>query len=112
LGLERGISRTFSEAPIFLGLYTGLLVLGGIVAMIPGIPVIQLLLVTQVLNGVLLPIELVTIVRLANDRQIMGEHVNGPVRNVLAYGTAAAISLMSVAYVAVTLLGVFGVRIG
>ena len=108
IGLERGVSRTFGEAPAFLGLYTGLLVLGAVVAMIPGIPVIQLLIVTQVLNGLLLPIELIAIVRLVNDRQIMGVHVNGPVRNVLAYATAGGISLMSVSYLAVTLLGLLG----
>ena len=111
-GFERGVSRTFAEAPVFLGLYTGLIVLGALVAMIPAIPVIQLLIITQVLNGVLLPVELVTLVRLANDREVMGEHVNGPIRNVLAYGTAGAISFMSVAYVIVTILGIFGVSFG
>ena len=80
--------------------------------MLPGIPVIQLLIVTQVLNGLLLPIELVTIVRLANDREVMGHHVNGPVRNVLAYGTVAAISLMSIGYVVVAVLGLFGIDFG
>ncbi|MDE3076780.1 MAG: Nramp family divalent metal transporter [Chloroflexota bacterium] len=111
IGFERGVSRSFSEAPVFLGLYTGLNALGAIVAMIPGIPVIQLLIVTQVLNGVLLPVELVTIVRLANDRDIMGKHTNGPIRNALAYGTAGAISLMSIAYVSITILGLFGLNL-
>lgn len=112
VGLERGISRTFSEAPAFLGLYTGLLVFGAIVAMIPGIPVIQLLIVTQVLNGLLLPVELIAVVRLVNDREVMGEHVNGPIRNVLAYATAGGISLMSIAYLSVTLLGMLGLGPG
>ena len=112
MGFERGVSRTFTEAPVFLGLYTGLIVFGAAVAMIPGIPVIQLLIVTQVLNGVLLPVELIAIVRLANDREVMGEHVNGRVRNVLAYGTAGAISLMSAGYVIVTVLGLFGLNLG
>jgi len=112
IGFERGVSRNFSEAPVFLGLYTGLIAFGAIVAMIPGIPVIQLLIVTQVLNGVLLPVELIAIVRLVNDREVMGEHVNGRIRNVLAYGTAAAISVMSVGYVLVTILGLFGIDFG
>jgi Mn2+/Fe2+ NRAMP family transporter len=108
IGFERGISRTFSEAPAFLGLYTGVLVFGAAIAMIPGIPVIQLLIVTQVLNGVLLPVELIAILRLVNDRQVMGDHVNGPIRNVFAFATAGAISLMSVAYLTITVLGLFG----
>jgi len=112
IGLERGISRTFGEAPAFLGLYTGLIVFGALIAMIPGIPVIRLLIVTQVLNGVLLPIELVTIVRLVNDREVMGDHVNGPIRNLFVYGTAAAISLMSAGFVIITILGLFGVPFG
>jgi Mn2+/Fe2+ NRAMP family transporter len=112
IGFERGISRSFSEAPAFLGLYTGLLVLGAGVALIPGIPVIQLLIVTQVLNGLLLPVELVAMVRLVNDRQIMGKYVNGPVRNVFAFATAGAISLMSIAYLIITILGLFGVGPG
>ncbi len=80
--------------------------------MIPGIPVIRLLIITQVLNGVLLPVALITTVRLANDREIMGEHVNGPIRNVFAYGTAAAISVMSAGFVVVTVLGLFGIQVG
>jgi NRAMP (natural resistance-associated macrophage protein)-like metal ion transporter len=112
IGFERGVSRSFSEAPVFLGMYTGLIAFGALVAMIPGIPVIQLLIVTQVLNGVLLPVELIAIVRLVNDREVMGEHVNGRIRNVLAYGTAAAISVMSIGYVVVTILGLFGISFG
>jgi Mn2+/Fe2+ NRAMP family transporter len=112
IGFERGISRTFGEAPVFLGLYTALIAFGAIVAMIPGIPVIELLIVTQVLNGVLLPIELVAIVRLANDREVMGVHVNGRVRNIFAYGTAVAISLLSIGFVIVTILGLFGIGFG
>ncbi len=112
MGFERGISRTFSEAPVFLGLYTGLIAFGAIVAMLPGIDVIQLLIVTYVVNGLLLPIELVTMVRLVNDRQVMGRHANGLVRNVLAYGTVGGVSLLSLAYLAITVLGLFGLGPG
>ncbi|MBV8084539.1 MAG: Nramp family divalent metal transporter [Chloroflexi bacterium] len=112
LGFERGVSSTFKDAPVFLSLFTGLLVFGAAVALIPGIDVIQLLIVTQVVNGLLLPIELVTMARLVNDRAIMGRHANGPLRNVLAYGTVGAVSLLSVVYLAVTVLGLFGINIG
>lgn len=112
IGFERGVSRSFGEAPVFLGLYTGLIAFGAIVAMLPGIPVIQLLIVTQVLNGVLLPVELIALVRLANDREVLGDYVNGPIRNIFAYGTAGAISLMSIGFVTITILGLFGINIG
>jgi len=112
IGVERGVSHSFLEAPIFLGLFTGLIAIGAIVAMIPGIHVIRLLIVTQVINGLLLPIELVTMLRLVNDREVMGENVNGRARNVLAYGTVGAIGLLSVTYLVVTLLGLFGINLG
>lgn len=108
IGFERGVSRTFAEAPVFLGIYSGLIALGALVAMIPGIPVIQLLIVTQVLNGLLLPIELVTIVKLASDKEIMGVYVNGPIRNALGYVTVGAIGCMSIGYVAITVLRIVG----
>jgi NRAMP (natural resistance-associated macrophage protein)-like metal ion transporter len=112
LGFERGVSRTFSEAPVFLGLYTGLIVFGAGVAMVPGIDVIRLLIITYVINGVLLPIELITMVRLVNDREVMGQHVNGRVRNVLAYGTVGGVGALSVVYLAITILGRFGLGPG
>jgi Mn2+/Fe2+ NRAMP family transporter len=87
-----------------MGIFSGLLLLGAGVAMIPAINVIQLLLVTQVINGLLLPFELFTMIRLANDREVLGEHVNGPVRNVLAYATAVTIGLLSLLYVGVTVV--------
>src|SRR5215213_9737174 len=68
LGFEKGVSRSFREAPIFLGIFTFLVVVGGVVAMIPGLPLFRVLLVTQVINGMLLPVLLVSILRLASDR--------------------------------------------
>ncbi|MBV8083550.1 MAG: Nramp family divalent metal transporter [Chloroflexi bacterium] len=108
LGVERGVSNTFREAPVFMGVFTTLLLVGAAVAMLPGINVIQLLLVTQVINGLLLPFELFTLIRLANDREVLGEHVNGPVRNVLAYGTALTVGLLSLLYVGVTVVQTVG----
>ena len=67
IGFERGVSFSFREAPFFMGLFTSLIVLGTVVAMIPGIPVVTLLLFVQTVNGVLLPIELIFIMLLVND---------------------------------------------
>src|SRR6185369_7106824 len=64
LGFEKGLSRSFREAPIFLGIFTTLVVIGAFVALIPGIPQIQLLVLTQCINGLLLPVLLIAIVLL------------------------------------------------
>jgi Mn2+/Fe2+ NRAMP family transporter len=93
IGFERGVSFTFKDAPIFVGLFTALVVLGAGVAMIPGVPVVSLLLVVQVINGVLLPIELFFIMRLINDKTIMGRYTNGVVYNVIAGTAVIAITL-------------------
>ena len=93
-GFESGVSKSFAEAPIFNGLFTGMLVFGALVALIPGLPLVQLLVIVQVINGVLLPILLVFIVKLVNDRRIMGKYVNGRWNNIIAVGTASILSVL------------------
>lgn len=107
-GFEKGISRTFREAPVFLGLFTGIIAIGAILAMIPGIDVIQLLVSTQVLNGLVLPVILVSIVRLASNRDIMGRHRNSRTVNILAWATVAFVATLSSIYLVITLLGLVG----
>ena len=105
LGVEKGVSRNFREAPIFVGIFTFLIAVGAFVAMIPGLPVIRVLLVTQFINGLLLPIMLVAILRLAGDRNLMGEYANGPVYNALAWLMVLVVSSLSLLLVAITLFG-------
>ena len=102
-GFEKGISRRFHEAPLFVGVITTLIALGAIVAVIPGIPVIPLLVGVQVVNGALLPVLLVFIWRLANDRELMGDYRNGRTFNVIAGLTVVATSTLSLLLLAVTL---------
>ncbi len=109
LGIERGVSRTWSEAPVFMGLFTGLVVLGAALALIPGLPLIKVLVGVYVLNGLLLPIELFAILRLINNRELMGEHVNRPLFNLLAWGIALIVSLLSLLLIGQTVLGWFGI---
>ena len=90
-GWESGVSRKFSEAPAFMGLYTALIVIGAVVVLIPGLPLIGVILVSQNLNGILLPIILVFMLRLVNNRRIMGDHVNPTWLNVLAWGLTGLI---------------------
>jgi Mn2+/Fe2+ NRAMP family transporter len=112
LGFERGVSRSWGEAPIFMGLFTGLVALGAVLALIPGLPLIQVLVGVYVLNGLLLPIELFAILRLVNDHELMGQHVNRGVFGALAWAIAAVVSLLSLTLIAITVLSWFGVNFG
>ncbi|HEV2854938.1 MAG TPA: Nramp family divalent metal transporter [Thermoanaerobaculia bacterium] len=102
LGFERGVSRSWSEAPIFMGILTGLIVLGAAVALIPGLPLIPVLVGVYVLNGLLLPVELFAILRLVNDRELMGPHVNHGAYNVLAWTIAIGVSVLSLVLIVMT----------
>ena len=102
-GWESGISKNFREAPVFMSLFTLLLVLGAVVVLIPGISLIPLIISAQIANGILLPIVLVFIVRLATDRRLMGEAVNGRVTTILGWGVAAMAGSLSLAYLLVSL---------
>jgi len=108
-GFERGVGFKLHEAPIFHGIYIGMLAIGALVAMIPGLPLIQLLIVAQVINGMLLPILLVYILLLVNDRNIMGKYVNGPINNTIAWGTAILLSLLSIIMLLSILLPLVGI---
>lgn len=109
LGFEKGVSRSFREAPIFLGIFSFLVVVSALVAVIPGLPLIRVLLITQVINGLLLPVILVAVIRLVNARDLMGSHVNGPFYNIAAWLTALIVSLLSMAFIVVTIFpNIFG----
>jgi len=107
LGFEKGVSRSFREAPIFLGIFTTLLIIGSIVALIPGIPQIRLLLFTQCINGLLLPVILFAILKLANNREIMGEYRNHPALNIIAFATALVVSSLSILLIGKTIADMF-----
>ena len=104
-GFERGISRSPREAPVFVGVVTTLVVIGAVVAMIPGIPVFRLLIAVQAVNGVLLPITLFFVWRLSASADVMGEYRNGRAFNVVAGLTVLATSALSLILLAVTVLG-------
>ncbi|HEX8118055.1 MAG TPA: Nramp family divalent metal transporter [Pyrinomonadaceae bacterium] len=103
LGYEKGVSRTFREAPIFLGIFTFLIVVGGVVAMLPGVPLFRVLLATQVINGLLLPVLLISVLRLASDRELMGAHANGRVYNAASWLTVLVVSALSLLFIATRL---------
>lgn len=107
LGVEKGVSRSFREAPIFLGIFTGLILFGAVIALIPGIPQIPLLLVTQCINGLLLPVLLIAIVKLASNKEIMGDHANTIAFNVVAWTITAVVSSLSLILIGKTITDMF-----
>ncbi len=107
LGFEKGLSRTFREAPIFLGIFSALIVIGSVVALIPGIPQIPLLILTQCINGLLLPVIMIAIVKLANNEEIMGEHKNTLFLNILAWSVTAVVSALSLLLIGKTIVDMF-----
>ncbi len=109
LGFEKGVSRSFREAPIFLGTFTFLVAVGAFIAIVPNLPLIRVLLVTQVINGLLLPFVLFAVLRLVNNRELMGRYVNGPIYNIAAWLTAIVVTVLSLLYILITLFpGIFG----
>jgi len=104
-GWERGVSFGWSEAPIFNGIYTLLIVIAALFVLIPRLPLIQVIVATQFLNGLLLPIVLVFVLRLVNDRDLMGKYTNSRAFNILSYGTTAILVLLTVALLVFSVLG-------
>src|SRR4051812_41936002 len=87
LGFESGVGKRFSEAPVFYWLYTILIVAGAGVILVPNLPLIQISILSQVVNGAVLPFVLVFMLLLVNDKRLMGEHVNTGFLNVIAWAT-------------------------
>jgi Mn2+/Fe2+ NRAMP family transporter len=87
LGFESGVGRKFSEAPAFYWLYTALIVAGGAVILIPGIPLVKIIVFSQVVNGAVLPFVLIFMLFLINKKELMGEYVNKPTFNIIAWAT-------------------------
>jgi NRAMP (natural resistance-associated macrophage protein)-like metal ion transporter len=108
VGVERSVSRTFREAPLFMGLFTALVVVGAGVALLPG-NLIQLLINMQVLNGFIAPIVLVFILILANRRNVLGPAVNGPRFRVVATICVVAVAVLASVVFVQTVLGWLGV---
>jgi NRAMP (natural resistance-associated macrophage protein)-like metal ion transporter len=92
-GIPKGVNLDYRRGRTFFGLFTAFVVLGAGAAMIPGVPIFPLLVGIQVLNGVLLPIFLVFILILVNDTKLTGDLKNGPIYNVLGWGTFALITM-------------------
>lgn len=103
IGLEKGVSQDFRRAPVFMGLFTGMLLISMALALLPGIPFTSTLLVIQILNAMVLPVVLFSLLRLTNDRGLMGTRVNTPLFNIIGVATAVIVIALSLALTMMTI---------
>jgi NRAMP (natural resistance-associated macrophage protein)-like metal ion transporter len=105
LGIESGINKKWSEAPGFYWLYTLLIAFGAGVVLLPGIPLLKVILYSQVVNGILLPFLLVFMLILINKKELMGEYRNSKPLNVAAWSTCGILIVLSLAWFWTTITG-------
>jgi Mn2+/Fe2+ NRAMP family transporter len=99
LGFESGLDKTFNEAPFFYWFYTLLIALGALVVLIPSLPLVKVVLLSQVLNGILLPVIMIFMLRLINKHDLMGKYTNSRWFDIVAWGTALIVIGLSLSYV-------------
>jgi Mn2+/Fe2+ NRAMP family transporter len=107
VGVERSVSSSFRQAPLFLGLFTAQILIGAAVVLIPG-NLITLIINTQVLEGVITPMTLILILVLANRRSLLGSAANGPVARWVGGLAIISVAIVASVFVILTVLGWFG----
>jgi len=95
-GWESGVSRDWMDAPVFFFVYTALIVLGAGIILLPIKSLVETMLASQTLNGVLLPVILITMLKLINDKRLMGKYVNGRIMNLLSWATVVILIVLTV----------------
>jgi Mn2+/Fe2+ NRAMP family transporter len=104
-GFEAGIDKKWKEAPAFYVLFTAIIIIGVVIILIPNLPLINITIWSQTLNGILLPVVLISMIKLVNNRDIMGEYTNGTLSNVIGWSTTVVIILLTLALLALPILG-------
>ncbi|MBM3788996.1 MAG: divalent metal cation transporter [Acidobacteria bacterium] len=99
MGWEVGVNKKFSEAPEFYGLYSLLIFLGAAAVLLPGIPLFAVMYVSQIVNGLVLPVILVIMLVLINDRKLMGRYANGRIYNGFAWAIGLGLIALSLLYI-------------
>jgi NRAMP (natural resistance-associated macrophage protein)-like metal ion transporter len=102
-GWESSLNLKFVEAPQFYGLYSLMVFLGAGIILLPDMPLISIMFYSQVINGALLPVVLIFMLLLINDRKIMGQYTNGPIMNIVSWLTVAILCALSLTMIAFTL---------
>ena len=104
-GWESGVDRSYHQAPQFYLLYSAVIFGGAATVLFPDLPLVEVMYYSQVVNGILLPVILVFILRLAADPEVLGERVNGPVYNVVCWTFAVVIAALSAVSLGMVALG-------
>ena len=104
-GFEAGIDKSWDEAREFYVLYTGIVVLSAIIILIPNAPLIDISIWSQVLNGILLPVVLVSMIFLINNKKIMGDYTNKLYQNIIGWGAVGALVILSIVLLILPLAG-------
>jgi Mn2+/Fe2+ NRAMP family transporter len=99
MGWERGVNKTFKDAPQFMWIYTLTIALASLLVLIPGAPLVFLMVLSAVINGLLLPFVLVFAIFLINNKKLMGEFTNSKMYNYISWGTVIAVICLTVAWV-------------
>jgi len=96
MGWELGVDKDFREAPQFFWLFTLLIAVSAGIILVPDAPLIAIMYISQVVNGAVLPFVLIFMLRLINDKRLMGDFVNGPVFNIIAWATVVIVMALTV----------------
>jgi Mn2+/Fe2+ NRAMP family transporter len=104
-GFEAGIDKSWDEAKEFYILYTGILVISAIIILIPNAPLIDISIWSQVLNGILLPVVLVSMILLINNKKIMGNYTNKPIQNIIGWGAVGILVVLSTVLLILPIIG-------
>ena len=103
LGFESGVNRNFRDAPIFYWLYTLLIAVGAGVILIPGFPLVKMILLSQVINGILLPVVLIFMIMLINKVELMGSWTNSKAYNLISWASVVVMIGLTLALTGITL---------
>jgi Mn2+/Fe2+ NRAMP family transporter len=104
-GFETGIDKSWKEAKEFYILYTGILAISAIIILIPNAPLIDISIWSQVLNGILLPIVLISMILLINNKKIMGNYTNKPIQNIIGWSAVGILVILSVTLLILPVIG-------
>jgi NRAMP (natural resistance-associated macrophage protein)-like metal ion transporter len=104
MGWEAGVNKSFKEAPQFMWIYTALIAISALLVLIPGAPLILLMILSSLLNGILLPFVLIFALALVNNKRIMGEYTNPKGYNYISWGTVIVLILLTTALLVMTLM--------
>ena len=104
MGWESGINKNFKTAPQFMWLYTAIIVVGALIILIPNAPLVPIMLISQVVNGIMLPFVLIFMLILVNDKDLMGDYTNSKVFNVIAWATVLIMVALTLVLVVTSFL--------